>query len=216
MDSVINFVKNNVDIYEKNFLEAVSLTLVSMISISLLPHLQYKYKFFSFVTNGDMERAADFLALLLIHMGTFKNYAFFESLFTNQRYAVPQWYYYTIFIFGVVSILFGSILVVCSFRKLGLRGMYFGDHFGFFFNKRIEAFPYNYFKNPQYFGTNMIYLGLSLVTRSLAGLILTFFIVCMYEVFWRFMESKKLNEFYPINYESDTSSGSTDMDKKTK
>jgi phosphatidylethanolamine N-methyltransferase len=216
MDTVVEYVNTNIDIKEKNFLEALSLTIVSMVSLSLLPHLQYKYKLFSRVTNGDMDRAADFLALILIHIGTFKNYAFFESLFTNHRFSVGQWYYLTLLPFGYISILLGGLLVVLSFKKLGLRGMYFGDHFGFFLNKRIDSFPYNYFKSPQYLGTNMIYLGLSLVTRSLSGLLLTVFIVCMYKILWHAMESKKLTEFYPLKYETDESSDSTDMDKKRK
>jgi phosphatidylethanolamine N-methyltransferase len=216
MDTVVEFVSTNIDLKEKNFLEAVALTMVSMVSLSLLPHLQYKYKLFSRVTNGDMDRAADFLALLLIHIGTFKNYAFFESLFTNHRFSVEQWYYFSLFPIGCVSIALGALLVVLSFKKLGLRGMYFGDHFGFFFSKRIDGFPYNFSRSPQYLGTNMIYLGLSLMTRSLSGMLLTIFIVCMYKILWYSMESKKLNEFYPVKYESDESSDSTDVVKKRK
>ena len=216
MDTIINFVQSNINLKEKNFLEAVALTIASMISLSLLPHLQYKYKLFSRITDGDMGRAADFLALLLIHMGTFKNYAFFESLFTNERFPVGLWYNYTVLPLGGLLILAGGVLVICSFKKLGLRGMYFGDHFGFLLEKRIDGFPYNYFKNPQYNGTNMVYLGLSLVTRSFSGIMLTAFIICIYRIFWHFMESKKLNEFYPGTYDSEESSGSTDLDNKQK
>ena len=43
-NSNMEFLKENINIYEKNFLEAVGLTMVSMVSLSILPHLQYKYK----------------------------------------------------------------------------------------------------------------------------------------------------------------------------
>ena len=214
MDSLIDFVKLNTNVREKNFLEAVALTVLSMIALSLLPHLQYKYKLLSRMTNGDMKRAADFLALILIHMGTFKNYAFFEALFNNESFSVDQWYYFSIMPLGGIFILAGGILVIFSFKKLGLRGMYFGDHFGFLLDKRVNEFPYNYLQNPQYVGTNMVYLGLSLLTRSFTGIVLTGFVIFMYEIFWLFMESKKLNEFYPDAYDSDVSSGSTDLDHK--
>ena len=208
----MEFLKENINIYEKNFLEAVGLTMVSMVSLSILPHLQYKYKLFSKMTNGDMGRAADFLAYFLIHIGTFKNYAFFEALFTNKQLEVDIWYYYSIFPLGLALMIVGIILVVFSFHRLGLRGMYFGDHFGFLFNKRIDKFPYNYLVNPQYVGSNMIYLGLSIVFRSLTGVVLTLFVILIYRVFWIFIEKKKLREFYPV-YESDESTSSCDSKK---
>jgi phosphatidylethanolamine N-methyltransferase len=198
----MEFLKENVNVLEKNFIETVGFTLISMLSFCLLPHLQHKYKILSKMTNNDMGRAADFLAYFLIHIGTFKNYAFFETLYNNKQIVVGSWYYYTIIPLGMLSTILGAILVIFSFQRLGLRGMYFGDHFGFLFNRPIVSFPYNYLENPQYVGNNLCYFGLSLIFRSPAGLVLTFFMILMYRLLWDFMEKKKLKEFYP-EYDSD-------------
>jgi phosphatidylethanolamine N-methyltransferase len=220
INSINIFLSENINFYEKNFLEAVILTMLSIFSLYIFPQLQYKYKLLSRMTNNDMGRAADFLAYFLIHIGTFKNYAFFEALFTNKRIDVNDWYYYSIFPIGVLLIVVGVTLVIFSFHRLGLRGMYFGDHFGFLFNKKIDQFPYNYLENPQYVGTNLVYVGLSFTFRSVAGMFLSLFMIVMYRIFWLFIEKKKLKKFYPkyskrLKDDSDDSTNS-DASKKKK
>ena len=74
--------------------------------------------------------------------------------------------------------------------------MYFGDHFGFIMKKRIDSFPYNYLENPHYNGSIMMYLGFSLMCRSMKGITLTFVIILLYHILFRYFEKKRLKEFY--------------------
>jgi len=101
--------------------------------------------------------------------------------------------------------LFGLVLVVFSFYRLGLRGMYFGDHFGFLFKEKITSFPYNYFPNAQYVGTTWFFVGFSIAFHSVAGIFMSLFIYMLYQIL-NVIESRKLVIFYPAEKEDSTKS----------
>jgi methylene-fatty-acyl-phospholipid synthase len=180
---------------DNSFLKTLSLSVLDTFALILIPYLQYKYKLISKFTGDDMSRAADISAFILIHLGTFRNYSFIESTYNSKSFDLGILNYFFIFI-GTFSLTLGSILVTLAFRKLGLRGMYFGDHFGFIMKKRIDSFPYNYFENPQYNGCIMMYLGYSFICRSPTGLTLTLSIVLSYQLLFRFFEKKQLKMLY--------------------
>ena len=95
-----------------------------------------------------------------------------------------------------LAVIFGLVLVAMSFYRLGLRGMYFGDHFGFLFKEKITQFPYNYFPNAQYVGTTATMIGYSLIKHSAFGIFISMFIYGQYQILW-IVENKKLKVFYP-------------------
>jgi phosphatidylethanolamine N-methyltransferase len=187
----------HIDTEEKCFRFTIYFSLLSAFLGSFIPHLQYKYKIISKITNDDFGKAADVLAYILIHIGTFRNYSFIEACYFNKQLELGDAFKVFCISFGWVFIILGLVLVLTSFHKLGLRGMYFGDHFGFLFENKISSFPYNYFENPQYIGSILIYLGISFAYRSLTGILLTV-IICFFNQFvFRFFEKKKLKVFYP-------------------
>jgi phosphatidylethanolamine N-methyltransferase len=172
----MNFLLDHIDLNEHFFHKTLYLSFINVFALALLPYLQYKYRIISKFTGDDMSIAADCLAFFLIHIGTFRNYAFVESTYSSKAIDFGGFNNLIITV-GVVSLLLGGVLVLFAFRKLGLRGMYFGDHFGFIMKKRIDSFPYNYLDNPHYNGSIMMYLGFSLMCRSLSGIALTFSII---------------------------------------
>jgi len=184
---------------DKDFIYCIILSTVSALFCSLIPHLQYRYKILSKITSDDYGKAADFLAFTLIHIGTLRIYSFIECVYLNDSLNLDFYSTILLRILGIVLILMGAVLVVNSFHKLGLRGMYFGDHFGFLFEERINTFPYNYFENPQHTGSLMCHLGFSLVFRSTHGLILTLYICLCNKFVFLFYEKNKLKVFYPEN-----------------
>jgi phosphatidylethanolamine N-methyltransferase len=199
----INFLKMHmlplINAIDKDFIYCIILSTISAIFCSLIPHLQYKYKILSKITSDDYGKAADLLAFTLIHIGTLRNYSFIECVYLNDSLNLDFYSIIFLRILGVVLFLIGAVLVVKSFHRLGLRGMYFGDHFGFLFVEKINTFPYNYFENPQYIGSLICHLGLSLAFRSTHGLILTLFIYLCNKFVFLFYEEKKLKVFYPEN-----------------
>ena len=180
---------------DKAFIKTIYLSAIDTIALILIPYLQYKYKLISKFTGDDMGRAADLAAYILIHLGTFRNYSFIESTYNSKPLDLGL-FNYILMLIGILSLSLGGLLVILAFRKLGLRGMYFGDHFGFIMRKRIDSFPYNYFENPQYTGCTMMYLGYSLFCRSITGLILTISIVICYHILFRFFEKRQLKRLY--------------------
>jgi phosphatidylethanolamine N-methyltransferase len=190
----LNILLDYIDLKDKDFQLCIHLTTLNLVLHGLLPTLQYKYKLISKFTGDDLGRAADFLAYLLIHIGTMRNYAFFEAVYSSQPYELGFGNILAS-VLGVLSILIGSFLVLLCFKKLGLRGMYFGDHFGFASNK-ITSFPYNYLENPQYIGSVLVYFGVAIFFRSVTGVLLTLTIILFYQILFYLFEKKRLREIY--------------------
>jgi methylene-fatty-acyl-phospholipid synthase len=184
-----------IDFTETKFLEANAYSILGFTLWVLLPHIQFKYKLLSRLTGNDEAKACDFLSYFLIYTGTIRNHAINEAINNNVHISYGIWEY-PILVVSAVLIAFGLILVGFSFYRLGLRGMYFGDHFGFLFKEKIVQFPYNYFDNAQYVGTTAFFIGFSLFYHSPAGVFMTVVIYLLYQVL-TFVENRKLKIFYP-------------------
>ena len=196
-DVILTYLINLFQSQDKSFVYSLIFSSISALFCSLIPHLQYKYKLISKLTTDDYGKGADLLAFILIYIGTYRNYSFIECVYNSETISLPLHLSYLLTLVGGLLILIGWILIISSFHKLGLRGMYFGDHFGFLFRDRINSFPYNYFENPVYIGSFCCYFGFSLSLKSVPGLILTLFILLCNQIVFLFNEKKKLKVFYP-------------------
>lgn len=74
----------------------------------------------------------------------------------------------------------GATLVLTSFYQLGMTGTYLGDYFGILMQKRVTAFPFNYFSDPMYDGSTMIFLSRAILAQSPAGLLMTGWVYVVY------------------------------------
>jgi methylene-fatty-acyl-phospholipid synthase len=210
MEQIFNFICENIS-FDKNVQQVLLYSGFSLIVWGILPHLQHKHKLISSLFSGNKEISADFLAFILIHIGTFRNYAFFEALLSNKRFDYGE-YNIISTIFGVIFLCIGSLFWLTSLWKLGLRGSYFGDHFGFILKKKIESFPFNILENPQYNGSKLFLLGQSIIMRSLIGVILTLFISFLYSFVFFVFEKKNMNTIYS----SSNNSGDNNEKEKIK
>ena len=180
---------------EPKFLETLAYSFLCFALWVILPHLQFKYRLLSRFTGGDEGKACDFLAYFLIYIGTLRNHAFNEAVNNNIHMNYGDWEV-PIQILSYLSMIYGLLLVVFSFYRLGMRNMYFGDHFGFLFKERITSFPYNHVENPQYIGTTTFFLGFSLAFHSPAGIFITVVVNMLYNLL-NLIEERKLKVFYP-------------------
>ena len=176
---------------------AIGYIFLNLLSWLVIPHLEFKYKTFSRILKGQNDRAADFVAYFMIYIGTIRNYYMDEAIKANIILDLGV-LNYPCYLLGGVLCAAGSILVVASFYRLGLRGLYFGDHFGFFFKEKVTAFPYDILSSPQYVGTCMIHSGFGFLYLSPAA----FLIACLYVLCYLILnvvEGAKLKIFYPEN-----------------
>lgn len=195
MELIKIYLLENIDFTEQNFIQAIAYSTLCFLLWVILPHLEFKFKLMSKITGGNEEKACDFLSYFLIYTGTIRNQAINEAINKNKTmsygdFEIPM----QIISYSMMG--FGLILVVFSFYRLGLRGMYFGDHFGFLFKEKITNFPYNYFPNAQYVGTTWSFIGFSLAFHSLCGIFISLFVYFLYQIL-NVVESRKLEIFYP-------------------
>jgi hypothetical protein len=71
---------------------------------------------------------------------------------------------------------------------LGVTGTYLGDYFGILMDAKVEGFPFNVTSAPMYWGSTMSFLGYSLLTGKVAGLLLTAEVFVMYLAALQFEE----------------------------
>lgn len=198
---ISEFLWDNISL-DRNVQQVLLYSFISLFVWGILPHLQHKHKLISWAFSDNQEIAADFLAFLLIHIGTFRNYAFFESLFSNKRLDFGE-YNDISTILGTVILCIGSLFWITSLLKLGLRGSYFGDHFGFVFVRKVDSFPFNVLENPQYNGSKLFLLGQSIIYRSVMGFVLTVFISLLYSFVFFAFEKKNMKTIYPHEVNED-------------
>ena len=175
---------------------AIFYIFLNLLSWLIIPHIEFKYKVFTKLLKGQSDRAADFVAYFMIYIGTIRNYYMDESVKNNIILDLGIFNYPSYLIGGIMVILGGS-LVIGSFYRLGLRGLYFGDHFGFFFKEKVTAFPYDMFESPQYVGTIMIHFGFGFCYRSATGFLFALLYMLCYIILDR-IEEQKLKIFYPV------------------
>jgi phosphatidylethanolamine/phosphatidyl-N-methylethanolamine N-methyltransferase len=195
MDSLKTILTDYIDFTEPHFIDAIQYSFLCFLGWVILPHLQFEYKLLSKLTNGNQAIASDFLAYFLIYTGTTRNHFINQAILNSKKmeygvYEIP------VQILAYIMMIFGIVLVTGSFYRLGLRGMYFGDHFGFLFKEKITQFPYNYFPNAQYVGTTAMLIGYSLTHHSAAGIFIALLVYLLYQVL-TIVEFRKLKVFYP-------------------
>lgn len=186
-----------IDITEKNFLWSVFHAFLNFFMWMLVPHFEFRYNILSRFMKGDKARACDFLSFFLIQTGALRNLAFNEAI--NQGIKISYGKFdLPLEIIGATMIAAGALLIIITFYRMGIRGMYFGDHFGFLFDEKITAFPFSHLDNPQYVGTTTFFVGCALYYHSPAGAFLAGLTYILYSIL-NVVEGRKLVEFYPPN-----------------
>ena len=123
------------------------------------------------------------LAVTIFGLGIFRDYLFKAALSNQPRY-LPI--HQPLLAYGFIAS--GNVLVLSSMWALGVTGTYLGDYFGILMDAKVEGFPFNVTAAPMYWGSTMNFLGYSLLTGKVAGLILTAEVFVMYVIALQFEE----------------------------
>lgn len=97
------------------------------------------------------------LALWIFLAGIYRDLLFVAATESQPKvsYLGAQEYQLAAYILMLV----GVTLVLTSFYQLGISGTYLGDYFGILMGNRVAAFPFNYFSDPMYDGSAMIFMS---------------------------------------------------------
>lgn len=196
----LKIIAQYVDLEEAHFKEAIFYLVLNFLALFALPLLQFKWQLFAKVCRENNDTAADLMAFLLINLSCMRNYRFYLAIANNRVFEVEN-YEIVLKLAGVVLFVLSVALLNLSFFRLGIRGMYFGDHFGYKLKQRITEFPYNRMNHPNHLGTNMFFLSLSLIMLSPAGVLLTALNQVLFLVL-EIVENWKLEHLYPVENKS--------------
>ncbi len=180
---------------EYYFTRCIIYNFVIIIFMMIIPHLELKWKLLTRIFKKKW-RAADAFAYLFINIGSARFYYFVECVLTQEKFILDSKLLMAFALIGSIFIIIGSYLIVSGFKLLGLRGMYFGDHFGYVLPHKIEKFPYDQLEDPQYFGIKLVYFGISIAYVCPAGLILSLILLLSTQLSLE-VERRKLMIFYP-------------------
>lgn len=77
---------------------------------------------------------------------------------------------------------FGLVLFVGAYYRLGISGTYLGDYFGIFRDERITAFPFNVMDNPMYDGSSIFHMAEAFLNHKPAGIFLAAWLFIVYRI----------------------------------
>lgn len=116
-----------------------------------------------------------FLAITIFALGIFRDHLFRLALADQPFYAPIHQP-----LLGYALIGIGSVLVLTSMWALGVTGTYLGDYFGILMDAPVTGFPFNVTGSPMYWGSTLNFLGVSLCTGKVAGVVLTAQVFILY------------------------------------
>lgn len=177
METVQDFVQN------KKALVACVIVMINPLFWNVVSRYEYKTHTLSRALGGPKRGCAALAACILslnyLRTATFHKtvdqYGYWEPL--NNTFVEA---------FGYFIVAVGAILVIASSWKLGFFVSFMGDYFGLLLKSKVTGFPFNVVSDPMYFGSGLVYLGLSLQHASLVGLVLTACIAMSYAIAVRF------------------------------
>ena len=181
MDSMVETLQDFVQ--NKKALVACIIVMINPLFWNVVSRYEYKTHSVSKVLGGPKRGCAALAACILtlnyLRTATFHKtvdeYGYWEPLNNGLVQAL-----------GYLIVAAGTILVVTSAWKLGFFVSFMGDYFGLLLSDKVTGFPFNVVGDPMYFGSGLVYLGLSLEHASIVGLVLTACIALSYAIAIRF------------------------------
>lgn len=181
MDSLTETI--NEFLQNKKALVACVIVMINPLFWNVVSRYEYKTRTVSKALGGPKRGCAALAACILtlnyVRTATFHKtvdqYGYWEPL--NNRLVEAL---------GYLIVTVGAVLVIVSSWKLGFFVSFMGDYFGLLLNSKVTGFPFNVVNDPMYFGSGLVYLGLSLQHASIVGLVLTACIAISYAVAIRF------------------------------
>ena len=194
-----------IDLTDSRVWYAIVYIFLNLLAWLVIPYLEFNYKFFSKLLKGEHEKAADFVAYFMIYLGTMRNYYMQHAIYHNHRLDLGR-LNYPLFLIGLFSLGFGALLILTSFYRLGIRGLYFGDHFGIQKKEKITTFPFDIFVCPQYVGALLFQFGITFCYRSPTACVFSLLYMLCYSTLNHFEEKKFVifNLEKNLNENSDT------------
>lgn len=146
--------------------------------------VEYHNKILTKLFGGNAKAANYGLAVAIFSLGLFRDWLYKVALLEQPSHPLLE----TIYSQAAAYMLFaaGNTLVISSTYRLGIRGTFLGDYFGFLLDEMVTGFPFNVTGAPMYWGSTMSFLGTALFFGKPAGLLLTLWVYLVYVVALRF------------------------------
>lgn len=141
---------------------------------NVIGRLEYRWQAVSRMAGGDRALACRLVGILIWTVGLARDAAF-EMAIRSAPISPDMQANWLLRASGALLAAFGAVLVGSSLYRLGFRGTYLGDHFGFLFPAPLHGFPFLPewgIEHPMYQGASMLFLGTALVQASPTGLFL--------------------------------------------
>lgn len=130
--------------------------------------------------KGNSKTANYGLAVFIFTIGMFRDWLFTEAI--KEQPSHPWFTTPYSQIAGWALLSWGTILVVTSTARLGIRATFLGDYFGYLLDDIVTGFPFNVSDAPMYWGATLNFLGLTLLHGKPAGILLTAWVYFVYIV----------------------------------
>jgi len=157
---------------------------------------EYYTKFLQKMT-GSKFTACYIITAWVFGYSTFRDYVFSNMLGSQP---VLAWMTGNMLLRALAALLVvgGQVFVLSSFYRLGITGTFLGDYCGILMDAPVTGFPFSVLNNPMYVGSSVCFVGYSVWSGSVAGLLLSALVFVVYqgaiqfeEPFTRFIYEQK-------------------------
>ncbi|KAL7714890.1 Phosphatidylethanolamine N-methyltransferase [Entamoeba marina] len=165
-----------------------------------LGHLEYNSgeisKFFGSKRDGFI-----FVMITIMTLQLVRNITYYLSCMNSQPIfpkidEIMNNYGGIINIIAIPIQIFGWILSLSSFYRLGFKGTYEGDCFGYLFDEMITSFPFDTVPHPMYFGGALLFISSALHYHSSTALVLSLWSIFIYVIFSYLVEQPYTEMIY--------------------
>ncbi|KAL7722748.1 Phosphatidylethanolamine N-methyltransferase [Entamoeba marina] len=165
-----------------------------------LGHLEYNSRkisnFFGSKRNGFI-----FVMIAIIVLQILRNVTYYMSCIYSQPMfpAIDEMLNNYDGIINIIAIpiqIIGWVLSLSSFYRLGFKGTYEGDCFGYLFDEMITSFPFGTVPHPMYFGGALLFISSALYYHSSTALVLSLWSIFNYVIFSYLVEQPYTEMIY--------------------
>ncbi|KAG5992375.1 Phosphatidyl-N-methylethanolamine N-methyltransferase [Claviceps spartinae] len=175
---------NYVDFDKKSLIVSGASVAFNPLFWNIVARQEYHNKVLTKLFGGDSKTANYALAAAIFSLGLLRDWLYKVALSEQPSHPLLLTEYSQAAAYTLLAA--GNTLVISSTWRLGIRGTFLGDYFGYLLDEMVTGFPFNVTACPMYLGSTMSFLGTALLLGKPAGILVTAWVYLVYVIALRY------------------------------
>lgn len=161
-----------IDLSSASVVKAVVVCFAAPVYWNVASRLEYRTLYLTRIFRGSRTVALYVFTLSILAVSSFRERLFFEAMDSSEKTTGIMQCPHASARLGAMVFALGAVLSLAGFARLGIRGTYMGEAFGFLCPALITNFPFSIVDDPMYFGSTLLHFGAAIHRCSVPGIFL--------------------------------------------